>query len=86
MISRILAGTDGSAAAAEALAWAADLARALAVELLVVHGFETDPAKLPGGTSFYCKKRSIHCVAKRGNVGHHRAQHSRIPVTTVFSR
>lgn len=49
MIERIVVGTDGSAQSAKAVAWAADLAKSLGAELLVVHVFEIDPAKLPGG-------------------------------------
>lgn len=49
MIERIVVGTDGSTAAAHAVAWAADLAAQLQAELLLVHVFEIDPARLPGG-------------------------------------
>ena len=49
MIQRIVVGTDGSAQAAKAVAWAAGLAAALKAELLLVHVFEIDPATLPGG-------------------------------------
>lgn len=49
MIRRIVVGTDGSGTAESAVAWAGDLAAALEAELLVVHVFEADPARLPGG-------------------------------------
>jgi nucleotide-binding universal stress UspA family protein len=49
MIARILVGTDGSPQAANAVAWASELAKQLEAELVVIHVFETDPAKLPGG-------------------------------------
>ncbi len=49
MFDRIIVGTDGSNKAEKAVRWASDLAKNLAAELLVVHVFETDPVKLPGG-------------------------------------
>ena len=49
MIERIVVGTDGSTAAAHALSWAAALAQQLQAALLLVHAFEIDPARLPGG-------------------------------------
>lgn len=45
----IIVGTDGSPQSGKAVAWAANLATTLGTELLVVHVFEVDPAKLPGG-------------------------------------
>lgn len=49
MIERIVAGTDGSEQATSAVAWASQLAKELNAELLIVHAFDVDPAKLPGG-------------------------------------
>jgi nucleotide-binding universal stress UspA family protein len=49
MIERIVVGTDGSTAATNAVTWAAELAKSLEAELLLVHVFEIDPARLPGG-------------------------------------
>lgn len=49
MIKCIAVGTDGSTQAAKAVSWAAELAVKLNADLVVVHVFETDPAKLPGG-------------------------------------
>ncbi|SMF27352.1 Nucleotide-binding universal stress protein, UspA family [Tistlia consotensis] len=49
MIERIVVGTDGSGEAERAVIWAGELAANLDAELLVVHVFETDPARLPGG-------------------------------------
>lgn len=49
MINRIVVGTDGSTQAMAATRWAAELANQLGGELLIVHVFEVDPVKLPGG-------------------------------------
>ncbi|MGE5269623.1 MAG: universal stress protein [Thiohalocapsa sp.] len=49
IISRIIVGTDGSEPATRAVEWAAALAAQLGAEVVAVHVFTIDPAKLPGG-------------------------------------
>jgi nucleotide-binding universal stress UspA family protein len=49
MSDEIVVGTDGSPQAAHAVDWAVSLAKRAGMKLLIVHVFEVDPSKLPGG-------------------------------------